>query len=504
MMAAALTKIERSAFAGASVAMLERAVGAEVISLAQHMIAVAFATACRAAMLADLRERGVRFGQVRLRTDEDGYATVHTTFGPITFPTFAYYDLSTPAASVTRRPAEKLFPFHQACRSSPLCLEWEARLGAQHPFRKAEELFHFFTRGVSTVEDTTISRHMLALSDMVEPSWLYKQPEDIRAALRNKATRDRTTNRPLIYMSTDAHALRRYVGNGWVKNWKMVNGIRIWCEDATTGKIIHLGGEFTWGDCREVGVRVQALITAGVLPNGDEAWTALNAQLVFISDGVEWLTEHVLPLLVGAEIILDPYHLMDWFATFGREVFRVGSKESRQLHAAVRLALFGKRPEPSRPEADRRGHKKRSGVRLAHAYDRRWLQRGRPRIVSTEATTEALLDILAGLTLRSAKHEAAREALVEKLAKNALRTDYAVHLARGLQIGSGPMESMHRTGSQLRLKVPGASWLEETSTAVLRFRMLELSGRWDEFWRQHEIAGKISAAFKSGRRNVLS
>ena len=242
MMASALAKIERSAFAGASVATLERAVGIAVIPLAQHMIAVAFASACRGAMLADLEDRGLSRKQVRLRTDEDGYATVHTTFGPVTFPTFAYFDLSTAAASVTRRPAQKLFPFHQSCRSSPLCLEWEARLGAQHPFRRAEELFRFFTRGVSTVEDTTISRHMLALSDMVEPSWLYQRPEDIRATLQEKATRDRATNRPLIYMSTDAHALRRYAGNGWVKNWKMVNGIRIWCEDAKTGRIIHLGG----------------------------------------------------------------------------------------------------------------------------------------------------------------------------------------------------------------------------------------------------------------------
>lgn len=34
------------------------------------------------------------------------------------------------------------------------------------------------------------------------------------------------------------------------------------------------------------------------------------------------------------------------------------------------------------------------------------------------------------------------------------------------------------------MKLRGASWLEDTSQAIPHFRMLELSGRWDEFWDQ--------------------
>ena len=58
------------------------------------------------------------------------------------------------------------------------------------------------------------------------------------------------------------------------------------------------------------------------------------------------------------------------------------------------------------------------------------------------------------------------------------------------------MESMHRSGSQLRLKLPGARWLRETSQAVLQFRMLDLSGRWDEFWDQKDLTTHIATAFK--------
>ena len=73
--------------------------------------------------------------------------------------------------------------------------------------------------------------------------------------LQERATQDKDTGRPLLYVSSDAHALRRYVGDTWELPWKMVNGIRVWCEDAKTGQVVHLGGEFTWGNCREVGRR---------------------------------------------------------------------------------------------------------------------------------------------------------------------------------------------------------------------------------------------------------
>lgn len=484
---------------GASTYEMEHFVGELASKFGAQALASLFAEACRDAMEEDVAKRHLSEAQVRLRTDEAGYATVHSTFGPITFPVFAYYDQSSGVGSVMRRPSRTLFPSHKLCRSTPCSLEWEARLGAQQPFRRAEELFRFFTRGVSTIEDTTISRHMLLLSVMVAPSWLYKTPEKIREVLATKATRDKTTGRPLLYVSSDAHALRRYVDATWVAQWKMTNGIRIWCEDATTGEIIHLGGEFTWGDCRVVAERFKALTKAGVLPNGDALWKQIDPQSVFVSDGSEWLLDHLVPLLTDAVVILDPYHLIEWFGELIKMVFGSGSQNTRDFHTKLRAVLFGKKPKESpRLMQTRRGHTKRRGQRRPHTHERRWLRRGRPRTVSSDATTQALLDLLATIVLKDKEHIAAREKLVTRLANNATRTDYATHLARGMQIGSGPMESMHRSGSQVRLKLPGARWLEETSQAVLTFRMLELSGRWSEFWSQSDITRSIDSALRKG------
>ena len=291
----------------------------------------------------------------------------------------------------------------------------------------------------------------------------------------------------------------RYGATTWAAQWKMTNGIRLWCEDAATGKIIHLGGEFTWGDCHAVAVRFKELIAAGILPNGDAAWKDLDPQTVFASDGSEWLVDHIVPLLADVVVILDPYHLIDWFAEFTKMVFGTGTADSRGFHARLRVVLFGKQPaEQPRPVRTRRGHKRQRGQRRPHAHERRWLRRGRPRTVSSDVTARALLALLASVELKAGDHIEEREKLVKRLANNATRIDYAAHLARGMQIGSGAMESMHRSGSQVRLKLSGARWLEETSQAVLTFRMLELSGRWSEFWGQSDFVQSIDAALAKG------
>jgi hypothetical protein len=492
---------------GASTGDLERTVGAAVGSLGQQMIALVFARACHQAMLEDMRERGLSSRDVRLRTDKDGYITVHTTFGPVTFPIFAYRDMTTPLGAVTRCPARRLFPFHRKCRSSPLCLEWEARLGAQHPFRKAEELFHFFTRGASTVEDNTISRHILQLSSIVAPDWLYRKPQEICETLVTKATRDKETEQPLIYLSTDAHALRRYVGATWATNWKMINGIRLWCEDATTGDLIHLGGEFTWGDCRAVGARIKELIEAGILPGRDGPWADVDPLLVFVSDGAEWIVDHVIsPLLGDANVILDPYHVLEWIAEMAAKVFGAGKPQAKALIRRFRELLLGTRKTSRTAEAKpRRGHRKRRGARNLHAHDHHHHPQGteqeneqRRALAQPGAMTAALLDLLADVPANTDSQQEAVSSLVERLAKNCMRMDYELYLQRGMQIGSGAMESMHRSASQRRTKLPGA-WLEETSLSVLRFRMLELSGRWDEFWMQPDIVKHLAHAFNSSQ-----
>ena len=57
------------------------------------------------------------------------------------------------------------------------------------------------------------------------------------------------------------------------------------------------------------------------------------------------------------------------------------------------------------------------------------------------------------------------------------------------------MESLHRTAAQQRLKLAGARWLPDTARAVVNLRLLDLVGRWDEFWRHEGLADVLRTAF---------
>ena len=94
-----------------------------------------------------------------------------------------------------------------------------------------------------------------------------------------------------------------------------------------------------------------------------------------------------------------------------------------------------------------------------------------------------LLAYLKSLNDKSQEHVA----LVKYITNNAYRMDYVLYRASGYQLGSGAMESLHRTGSQARLKRAGTRWLPETLEAMFNLRMLDLAGRWDEFFAQPEL-----------------
>lgn len=62
--------------------------------------------------------------------------------------------------------------------------------------------------------------------------------------------------------------------------------------------------------------------------------------------------------------------------------------------------------------------------------------------------------------------------------------DYAGALKAGLPIGSGEVESGHRSVIQARLKLPGAWWKEATAENMLALRTLRANDEWESYWRE--------------------
>jgi hypothetical protein len=60
--------------------------------------------------------------------------------------------------------------------------------------------------------------------------------------------------------------------------------------------------------------------------------------------------------------------------------------------------------------------------------------------------------------------------------------DYEHFKAQGYPIGSGEIESSHKSVPQKRLKLPGACWAPESINPMLSLRILRANDWWDEFW----------------------
>ena len=476
---------------------VEECIWSHILDSAQQIMSVFMGILCCRASEDDIRARGLTDDQVRLRNDDDYWITMKTTFGPVTFFSFAYRDSSSGVTTVTRTPArEQVFPLHRLCRSSQVCLETETKLGQESPFRRAQKDISFFTHGAVTLEDTTIERHMVTISRLVDRQWLYQTPETIREVLLHRATRDLKTDKPLIYLSTDAHALRRFVDETWDARWKMANGLRLWCIDRHTGKIIHLGGEFTWGDCHRVAEIVDWLIETGHVPADGDYGEGLVAQIVLPTDGMPWIEDYVVKKFCDdAVALLDPYHTVKHLKDYAAGRFGSTTPEARKfLRDALRLLLGPRREKKGTPRKTRKGSREGSANAITE----------KPYLFSSWEVCENLplsVDVLIDRLLsdKDVKDDAmeAHLNLIDYLDNNAYRMNYLLYRSRGYQLGSGAMESFHRSGSQIRLKLPGLKTLPETSQAIFNLRMLDLCGRWDEFWQQPDFYEQLVEVFST-------
>ena len=69
--------------------------------------------------------------------------------------------------------------------------------------------------------------------------------------------------------------------------------------------------------------------------------------------------------------------------------------------------------------------------------------------------------------------------------RNLTMMSYAAFRARGLPIGSGPVEAACKTVVGARIKRSGMRWTRDGGQHVLNLRIHVLSDRWDVFWNTY-------------------
>jgi hypothetical protein len=514
---AGLGELLQKAQPGANLRDLEKSAWSYILHVGRMALAFTFGLACRSITEAEIAELGIEEYTIR----SDYWYTITTTLGKVSFPLFAYR-VKCSGGGTTHVPASKLFKLRGITRSSTLALEWEALLGAEHPFRTAERLQEFFSHSALKIEDNTINRHATWIGAIIDIDWLFLSSERIKQILGEKATLDKENNNPIIYISTDAHVLRRFVDKTWDARWRNANGLRLWCIDRGSGRVIHLGGMYTWGDCQEVEKIVRWLISTGRLPSNGDFGGNLRAQIVWVTDAVDWVPNRIYPLFHDNCIkILDLFHVAEHIATYANTCWGKGNKEAMTFYSLAMEDLLGPQPEDKKMG---HGYQKASNTKYkrkkAHNCDisaqsieesdpvicagkRRTGLKKKPRMVvhfstvaqEQESGPQKLIQRIKAMEIEieTKNQKEAREQLLTYIENNSYRMDYMFYRKRGYQVGSGAMESLHRIASQLRLKLSGARWLEATSRSIFNLRMLSLLGRWEEFWSSKDLEDKLKA-----------
>jgi ribosomal protein L16/L10AE len=98
-----------------------------------------------------------------------------------------------------------------------------------------------------------------------------------------------------------------------------------------------------------------------------------------------------------------------------------------------------------------------------------------------ESQTEELIRSIQSLSVKTKQKQAAKDKLLYYYQSNKDRRDYKKYRTMGAGlIGSGAIESAHRTVIQKRMKQSGQLWSQNSPQHMLALRYARRSGRWNK------------------------
>lgn len=160
---------------------------------------------------------------------------------------------------------------------------------------------------------------------------------------------------------------------------------------------------------------------------------AHGPRLVFVSDGALWIKNWVSENYPEATQILNYYHAVE--------------------------------------------HLGKMAEHLENKFASGWLQRYAGKLI-TEGI-ESTLKSLRTMPIKTKAGIKCKQDLIAYFEGNAYRMQYPLYDELGYYIGSGAIESAHRTVVQKRLKLSGQRWTMQGAQRVLNLRVLKMSGKWD-------------------------
>lgn len=311
--------------------------------------------------------------------------------------------------------------------ATPALARLITRAAAKQPYGAASQ--DLAEQGAIHVDERQIQRVVQRLGPEVEP-WLAEQPQS-------------RTPVPILYVSCD--------GTGTPMRREALVGRAGKQPDGTAKtREVKLGAVFTQHRTDAEGHPVRdhdsTTYVASYAPASEfslrlraeaqRRGAGCAAQIVFLSDGAAWAEETARQCFPGAASILDFYHACERLQKLAEALG--GTQIQARVSRWKRLLL-------------------RDHIGQVITQAQRLSAEGSP---DPEAVTEHL-----GF-----------------LARHQSRMRYGAYRRNGWFIGSGVVEAGCKTVVGARLKQSGMFWSEPGATAVLQFRTLHLSRRFDDFW----------------------
>jgi len=125
---------------------------------------------------------------------------------------------------------------------------------------------------------------------------------------------------------------------------------------------------------------------------------------------------------------------------------------------------------------------------IAPRQVRKWLHQQQDRLKNNRLKTvlNALAPHLEGAVV--AEKEAPVRACYRYLTNRTRYLDYREALKANLPIGSGEIESAHRSVVQERLKIAGAWWKRDNAEKMIALRVRRANGEWQSYWQRYSQA----------------
>lgn len=214
------------------------------------------------------------------------------------------------------------------------------------------------------------------------------------------------------------------------EGWKEVKVGRMF----TSGSCIDPNGKLSWirhsqyvahlGNSKDFTKQMDTLI---------ESYGRLGKRLVFIADGGTWIKNWIEDAFPEALSILDYYHVCEHLHEFARTIF-----------------------------SDEAALKK-------------WTDKQKELLLQSKVTK-----VISNIKKQNSESEDALS-IINYYTTNAHRMDYQQYKNIGAGIiGSGAIESAHRTVVQKRMKQSGQRWSMEGAQNMLNLRVLSMNKQWDK------------------------